>query len=367
MNQCYYSFLHSTKLGGSQQRFATESPSDKEKENVFNKQNQLHLRQQAQGKHSFENIPHDIQHYENSERKHYNSDYDVQKHSINNPAQQRSRPLTEQLHAPPQDDFITGEAYLGVNVVPSEIYRVENSRGNQAYTYNFLYAQSDGTNFDSFRIGSERDETSEVNSSHNSDPIFQSCSYTTAPYRSHVESFYTKGQHSEGQYLGHYQGQYLSQIYQEKDLYQRINIEQSTCETSNHHHLEGLNEGQTQGQIFFQGHSNEGHQGHGYKSQGHPGQGQNQSQGYYQYNLQVHNNDQKYISQNDDRGKQNLDQNMNYSPTNDGSNYLYLQNMSNTLTTASQSSNSYQENTILPSFLQLSAQLSSNSRLSTGY
>ena len=382
--------LGSAETSGIEQTSKTQNSEDRQKQNVTNKQTpkQQPSKQRAepaqdkeQHLYLFQNIQQEIPQFETSNSQQSNSQqYEVQKHSYYNFAQETTQ---SQMHAPPQDNFPTGEVYLGINAIPSEIYRIENIRGNQGHIYNSMCAQNEGHNFS--RVATEKngqDSSSQV-------------------YSNHFETYHIKGQPGQGQFLGHYQGQtvsqgeaqYVSQSYQGKVLYQ-ASIHQGEGQSSNQGHFESSSLGQPQGQNYFhdKSHQNQGHQGEvcqgqpGHPGQGQPGhpgqgqqskghesqghQGQGQRQGYFKdYQYEIHNHSQDYSSQNQVNHSGN--QNINYSHASGNNNYLYTESMSigrhASQDSSSTSHSNFPEKTALPSFFQLSSQLSSNTRVSAGY
>lgn len=387
--------LGSAETSGIEQTSKTQNSEDRQKPNVTNKQTpkQQPSKQRAepaqdkeQHLYLFQNIQQEIQQFETSNSQQSNSQqYEVQKHSCYNFAQQTTQ---SQMHAPPQDNFPTGEVYLGINAIPSEIYRIENIRGNQGHIYNSMCAQNEGHNFS--RVATEK----------NGQDSSQDACHNFQVYSNHFETYHIKGQPGQGQFLGHYQGQtvsqgeaqYVSQSYQGKVLYQ-ASIHQGEGQSSNQGHFESSSLGQPQGQNYFhdkshqnqgevyQGQGQPGHPGQG--QPGHPGQGQQskshesqghqdqgQRQGYFKdYQYEIHNHSEDYSSQNQVNHSGN--QNINYSHASGNNNYLYTESMSigrhASQDSSSTSHSNFPEKTALPSFFQLSSQLSSNTRLSAGY
>ena len=309
---------------------------------------------QSRGKqiHSFQNI----NEFENSRQPDSNI-YEVSKQPSYSFAQQSFPLHTGQLPslAPTQANFSNGEVYMGINAVPSEIYRIENVRpDNQAHAYNLMSASSDET------ISADSLQTAGNNF----------ITYSYAGNANHFDAYNMKGQHSQDQFSSDYQGQtvnqrqYEYQSHQGKVLYQG---ETHQLQSSNQDHFKSqhqgeiyLHDGQTQGQPG-PGQPAQGQGGQDYVFQGHVNQ---DNVGYlkdYQYENHPHPLTSEYSM------NQNLlDQNMNYSHATDS--YQCAQSLSLNRQTASQDSNvnftnsNYQEKTTLPSFFQLSSQLSCSAR-----
>lgn len=366
--------LGSTETTNPEQISQTQNSNDTEKHglNEANKQNekQSHSKQRApllQNKDQHRFFQDEIQQFQSLEDHHSKSQsYDLQKHPNYNFPQGRPQPPLEQLpnsaHPPPQDSFPTGEVYLGINAVPSEIFRIENIRGNQTHLYNLMSTQNEGNGFEFSRIAPEK---SSQNSLQTGSTGFQASSYIDDDRG----AYYVRAQsQSQGQFSGHYQGQgqHLSQT---QILYSG-DVRQDEGQNSTQDHLGSLG----QGQSYFHG------QGHPSHSQGHDVRSYNtqgQSRGYfkdYQYESRTSNHEYSPANQYHHLENQGvLEQNINYNHTNNNSNYLFRGSMSigqptdSENTSLSHSNGDYQEKTSLPSFFQLSSQLSSNTRLSATY
>ena len=351
-----------------------------------------------------QNIEQEMQHCGNFENHQSHSHgYDVSTNPCYSAAQQNLPPQAGQLGnlAPTQDNFTTNEVYLGINAVPSEIYRIENVRGNQAHAHNLMCTSSGEDSVDFSKVATDKNGGETLQTAGNN---FATYSYSGDA--NHFEAYNMKGQHSQGNFSGHYQSltvnqaQYGSQSQQGKVIYQG---DPHQDQSSNQDHFQCSNNGQHQSQIYFhnngqgqnrpgqshlsqsrgEGQTQQSHQGQGSLSQGlhgqtHPFQGHmNQDHvGYskdYQYENQLHLHTPDYSSQNHVNLSQNLfEQNMNYCQTNDNSNYQCTESASLNRQTSQENSlnftnNNYQEKTTLPSFFQLSSQLSCNARLSAGY
>ena len=328
----------------------------------------------------FQNIQQEMQHFENTQSSHSQA-YDVQEHSYYNFTHQEPQPQEEHLHnlAPPQDNFSGGDVYLGINAVPSEIYRIENIRGNQIHAYNAMCAQSEANNFDLSRIAGEKNGHNPLQTASNNLDAY-SCPGGT----NYVEA-YTKDQHGQGHLSGHYQGQAVSQgqsqnvsqSHRGKVLYQDdTNDSEGQCSSQGQFEILG------QPQSYFhekdhQCHQGQSYSGHGQLTQIHEPQGhQSQPRSYFKdYQYERHNQSEEYSSQNEVNHSENqsfLDQNMNYGHVNNSGNYLYAGGMSVCRHTSqdnslNSSNSNYQEKTALPSFFQLSSQLAGNTTLSAGY
>ena len=346
--------LDSTQTSQTAQGSQTRNSTDSEKHEV-NRQNEKQspstqrapLVQDKDQQMLFQN---EIQQIESLESHH-------QKHPSYNFPPQRPRPPSGPIHnsvpSPFEDNFHAEEVYLGINAVPSEIVRIENIRGNQTHVYNLMSTQNEGNGFDFSRI------TAEKTSLQTSSSGFQASSYVgddRGGYR-------VRGQ---GQFSGQGQPQNLSQ---NQVLYVG-DVHLDGGHSSNQGHFENV----SQGQSYFQGQALQG-QGHDVRGY-HEGQGQ--SRGYYkeyQYEGRISNHAQ-YSTSNQYHHSENQSapqQNMNYNHTTSNSNYLFRESMSigrptdHEISSLSDSNGVCQEKTSLPSFFQLSSQLSSSTRLSTTY
>ena len=344
--------LDSTQTSKTAQSSQTRNSTDSEKHEV-NRQNekQSYSTQQAppfQHKDQqmlFQNEIQQIESLESHHQKHPSYNFHVQR------ALPPSGPIHNSVPSPSQDNFHTEEVYLGINAVPSEIVRIENIRGNQTHVYNLMSTQNEGNGFDFSRI------TAEKTSLQSSSSGFQASSYVgddRGGYR-------VRGQFSD---QGHPQNLSQNQVLYLGD----VHLDGS--HSSNQGHFENVG----QGQSYFQGQALQG-QGHDVRGY-HEGEGQ--SRGYYkeyQYEGRISNHAQ-YSTSNQYHHSENQSapqQNMNYNHTTSNSNYLFRESMSigrptdHEISSLSDSNGVYQEKTSLPSFFQLSSQLSSSTRLSTTY
>ena len=275
----------------------------------------------------YQNIPQNFESFDmlqatNSQRQ---DQYDIHKRSFYHFARPGVSSQEQGPHPPNTEKNIpTGEAYLGMYAVPTEISR----RGTQMQLYNPVEVENNAENFAVAAIGQNPFGNSGQGNSYGS------------VYQAQVIGQPGQGQ---GQYKGHYEGQsaYQGQLQQQGSQRARHVLYQG--------YVPPIGEGQSSNHRYLQAQSH-------------------QDQVQYQYESQVQNSSQD--------NSRPFDQNMNYgvASSNCGS-YMYQENISavrhttqsNNFTYTTPSINTYQGKTTLPSFYQLSSQLTSNLGLPTGY
>ena len=270
-----------------------------------------------------------------------------------------------------ETNFPTREVYMGINAVQADIYRIENPTASQSHIYNIMYPRNQGNNLEFTNMTSQNNSrysfprTARNNLQAQSLISGNAYKYQLDPYQ--VEP--GQDQSIEVQLQGTYQGQDQSAT-------------DGHFQTQSYFHDKIDGGHQVQGKIdISQGQGRHAQHTQGLEFRSHQSPGQNQGHfKSFQYEGQLHNLDsvQEYSSQKQVNHSVNQsyaypDQNMNFSQANSSSNnYLYAENMSverltnqdMTYTTGNQSNVDFQEMTTLPSFFQLSTQLSRKTRLS---
>ena len=357
----------------SQAQNSTDTKKHELNETNIHNEKQQHSKQQhskqraslLQNKDQQTSFQEEIQPFQSLENPHSTSQsYEAQKNPNYNFPQHRLQPSIEQLHnaacRSPQDGFPTGEVYLGINAVPSEIFRIENIRGNQTHVYNLMSTQNEGNSFDFSRIAAEKNTQ---NSLQTSTSGFQASSYICDDQGAH----YVRGQsRGQGQFPGHYQGQDLSQ----NQVSYSGNVHQCEGQNTNQGHFESFG----QGQSYFRGQGqpaqNQGHDVRSYHAQG-------QNQRFfrdYQCENRIPNHEYSQANQYHHSGNHSVfEHNISYNQTSNNGSYFFRGNTSigqptdHQNSSLSHSNREHQEKTSLPSFFQLSSQLSTNTRLSATY